>query len=321
MDILFLGTSSGTPTSTRNVSGIAVQESQGKNWYLIDCGEGTQHQIQRTPLSLATLQAILITHVHGDHCYGLPGLLASAGMNHRTAPLTIIAPAGIKEWFEATQQHTQLYLPFALEFVATETLKPMPLGQFNVAAIELSHRVPSYAYQFTEVASHTKLDINKLKAAGIPQGPLWGQLNNGKDIEFDGQCFKSADFAEVDHQPRNIIICGDNDTPEKLKAASENCHVLVHEATYTKDIADKAGDVGHSYAEQVARFAEDQALPNLILTHFSARYQPSPSAPSSIEHIRQEAQACYSGNLFLAEDFERYRLDKSGGFSMVHSDI
>ncbi|CAM5602375.1 Ribonuclease BN [Stutzerimonas stutzeri] len=93
--LVFLGTSSGTPTPARNVTGLALQEDAGKAWYLIDCGEGTQHRLLRMPLSLHDLRAIFITHVHGDHCYGLPGLLASAGMMGRRHPLEIIAPAGI----------------------------------------------------------------------------------------------------------------------------------------------------------------------------------------------------------------------------------
>ena len=109
MNIVFLGTSAGVPTKTRNVTGIAVREERGNGWYLVDCGEGTQHQILHTSLSINALRAIFITHIHGDHCYGLPGILASAAMNGRKAPLKIMAPSGVREWVEATQQHTQLY--------------------------------------------------------------------------------------------------------------------------------------------------------------------------------------------------------------------
>ena len=116
--IQFLGTSSGTPTKQRNVSGLALQESKGRGWYLIDCGEATQHQLLHTKLSLNTLKGIFITHVHGDHCYGLPGLLGSAGMTGRTEPLTIVAPAGIREWIEATQRFTEFHLSFELNFVS-----------------------------------------------------------------------------------------------------------------------------------------------------------------------------------------------------------
>ena len=113
----FLGTSSGVPTLTRNVSALAIRNSKNKDWILVDAGEGTQHRIQQAKLSLQNLVAICITHVHGDHCYGLVGLLASAGMNARTAPLTIIAPKEIQQWIEVTAQLTDLHLPYPLNFI------------------------------------------------------------------------------------------------------------------------------------------------------------------------------------------------------------
>src|SRR5690606_26719888 len=111
MNLIFLGTSAGMPTKFRNVTALAVQEDTGRAWYLVDCGEATQHQILRTKLSLNRLAAIFITHVHGDHCYGLPGLLASTGMSGRTEPLVIVAPAGIEDWINSTLQLTSLHLP------------------------------------------------------------------------------------------------------------------------------------------------------------------------------------------------------------------
>ncbi|SHO56119.1 ribonuclease Z [Vibrio quintilis] len=312
MDILFLGTSAGVPTRKRNVSAIAVTESQGRNWFLVDCGEGTQQQLLRTNLSLNNLQAILITHIHGDHCYGLAGLLASAGMSGRKTPLTIIAPKGIREWVEATQQHTQLYIPYELHFTDVETLTSVNSGLFEIHATALSHRVPSYAYRFTEKMTKTTLDTDKLKSLGISAGPVWGKLKQGQDVDYEGQKLLSCDFVQEHIQQTKAVVCGDNEQPQLLSQFCRDCDVLVHEATYTQDIAAKAGDVGHSYAGLVAEFAASIHLPNLILTHFSPRYQSDPQAPCSIEHIRQEASAIYSGRLYLADDFDRYQLIKDG---------
>lgn len=317
MVISFLGTSSGTPTKARNVTAIAIIESQGSDWYLIDCGEGTQHQLLHMRLSLNALKTIFITHIHGDHCYGLPGVLASAGMNGRTKPLTIVAPKGIKEWFEATQVHTQLYLPYELTFVETEQFTEQAFGQFAVASTKLSHRVPSYAYSFTEVKVDASLNIEKLNALGIPQGPIWGKLKSGQDVEHEGQILRSAEFIRYLNKPRKVVVCGDNDTPEILRAECERCDVLVHESTYTEALASKAKEAGHSYAKQVASFAQSCELPNLVLTHFSPRYQLDSEAETSMNEIKTEAQAEYSGNLFLASDFDSYRLSKSGELSFV----
>ncbi|SDN43298.1 ribonuclease Z [Vreelandella arcis] len=317
MNLLFLGTSAGVPTKQRNVAGVALRESKGKGWYLIDCGEGSQHQVLHTKLSLNSLKAILITHVHGDHCYGLPGLLASAAMNGRTEPLTIVAPAGIKAWLDATFETTQLSLSFDVEFVCSDELPSVEFERIAVTTFRLSHRAPSYAYGFTERKVESALDVDKLAQKGIPRGPLWGQLKQGADIEFAGERFKSRDFLISKHKPRKVVIAGDNDQPDLLSEACVGAQVLVHEATYTEAMAEKAGDVGHSYAKQVAAFAEAVALPNLVLTHFSPRYQLNPHVSPSIEDIRKEAQCVYSGSLYLARDFLELTLDKSGHFSEV----
>ncbi|MGY4877396.1 ribonuclease Z [Vreelandella aquamarina] len=315
MNLLFLGTSAGVPTKSRNVAGVALRESKGKGWYLVDCGEGTQHQVLRTKLSLYSLHAILITHVHGDHCYGLPGLLASAAMSGRKAPLTIVAPTGIKEWLAATCEATQLCLPFALTFICSDDLPEVEFDSLAVTTFRLSHRVPCYAYGFTERHPAADLNIEKLTRQGIPRGPLWGKLKQGVDIAFEGETLESRDYLVFRHPPRKVVIAGDNDQPELLAAACVGAQVLVHEATYTADLAQKADEVGHSDAKRVAAFAEKAQLPNLVLTHFSPRYQGKPDASPSIEDIRQEAQRLYSGSLYLARDFSEYTLDKTGHFS------
>ncbi|QJD60424.1 ribonuclease Z [Pseudomonas sp. gcc21] len=318
MDLLFLGTSSGTPTRSRNVSGLALTEATGKNWYLIDCGEATQHQLLRTPLSVHSLRAIFITHVHGDHCYGLPGLLASAGMSGRTQPLAIIAPEGIEQWIAMTLRMSQTYLPFELIFHATETLGEWRNNNLRVESVPLSHRVPSYGYRFTEARPDPQLNTGKLDADGIPRGPLWGQLARGSDVEYEGRTLLSDNYMLFNRTPRRIVVGGDNDTPALLAQACEGAQVLVHEATYTQAVAENArADFGHSTAAAVAIFAESAGISNLVLTHFSARYQANPARSPSIEEVRSEAAAYYSGRLFLAEDFARYRLTTDGTLGLV----
>lgn len=318
MDIVFLGTASGTPTKERNVSGLALSVENGSGWYLVDCGEGTQHQLLHTPMSAKGLKAIFITHIHGDHCYGLPGLLSSAALAGRTAPLPVIAPHGIAGWLEATREMTQMHLPFELQFVATESLSAWNDGEVAVEAIPLSHRVPSYAYRFTEARQEASLDTQRLIREGVPQGPLWGKLKAGHSVAHEGRTLAGADYIYFPHPPRRIIVAGDNDRPELLREACAGAQVLVHEATYTSEIAAKVGDsVRHCSAEKIARFAETVQLPNLVLTHFSPRYQSDTGKSPSIADIRAEAASHYRGGLFLAEDFARYRLSKNGEFGLV----
>lgn len=318
MELIFLGTSSGTPTKSRNVTALALRRSGSKSWCLIDCGEGTQHRILHTRLSLMQLDTLLITHVHGDHCYGLPGLLASAALNGRTAPLRIIAPLAILGLIDCYRRLTELRLTYPIDFIAVEQLATAAnLQAFTVEAVALSHRVPCYAYVFSEKEVEGKLDTERLRSEGIPPGPLWRRLHQGEEIPFEGRILRGRDYLLTRRAARKIIIAGDNDTPALLTAAARGANLLVHEATYTEAVAARVGCAPqHSDAARVARFAAAAGLPNLILTHFSARYQDRAVSPS-IADIQTEARRHYQGNLQLARDFDCYRLDKSGQLRLL----
>ena len=312
MEFQFLGTSAGTPTRARNVTGLALRTG-ARSWVLVDCGEGTQHRILRTGYSLMSLTAVFITHIHGDHCYGLPGLLASAGLLNRTAPLLIVGPPSVRRFVNAVRETTELALPYAIDFIDVEEAMDIDaLPELAVRTTELSHRVPTFAYSFTEKQVERRLDIDNLRRDGIPSGPGWGQLQAGQDIVLpDGTPVRSADYVQQPRKPRKLIVAGDNDTPSLLADAAAGADVLVHEATYTEAILDKIGPAPmHSSAKRVADFAREVQLPNLVLTHVSPRYH-------ELGEIEHEARAAYTGRLFLARDLERYALDRQGELAPV----
>lgn len=323
MELQFLGTSSGTPTRSRNLSALALRAEASRQWCLIDCGEATQHRILRTSLSLMTLRAIFITHIHGDHCYGLPGLLASAGMLNRTEALSIIGPPSIGRFIGCVLETTELRLPYPLQFISVEALADaQPLPDLHVRATALSHRVASYAYSFCEAAVEGKLDVDKLRRDAVPAGPGWGRIQQGGDLVLaDGRTVHARDYLLAPRKPRKVIAGGDNDSPALLATEAAGADVLVHEATYTAAGLDKVGPgPQHSSAAAVARFASEAGIPNLVLTHFSPRYQEPDAARKgapTLADIEAEARASYQGNLFLANDLERYGLDRQGHLSRL----
>jgi ribonuclease Z len=317
MEFQFLGTSSGTPSKTRNVTALALRASGSRDWALIDCGEGTQHQILRTALSLHDLRAIFITHMHGDHCYGLPGLLASAGMMNRTGHLFVVGPPALRGFVQGVMDSTELGLPFPIEFVDVDMLEAATvLPDFVVRPIALSHRIPSWAFSFVERKVERKLDADKLKAAGVAPGEPWGLLQRGGDVALDdGRTLRSADFLLAPRKARKLIVGGDNDRPELLVQEARDAEVLIHEATYTEEVLKKVGPgPQHSSARMTASAAAAAGVPNLVLTHFSPRYQDQ--GPLTMAAIENEAREVYQGRLFLARDFERYVLDRQGILSL-----
>ena len=187
------------------------------------------------------------------------------------------------------------------------------LPDLAVDAIALSHRMPSWAYRFTERTVERKLDTARLHAAGIAPGPIWGELQQGRDAVLDDGCvLHSADWLLAPRKARTIIVGGDNDDPSLLLAAARTAEVLVHEATYTEEVLLKVGPGPmHSSALRVARMAQEARLPNLVLTHFSPRYQDG-DGPLSMGALEAEARGVYDGQLFLARDFDRYVLDRNG---------
>ncbi|MEW7849667.1 MBL fold metallo-hydrolase [Massilia aurea] len=318
MEIIVLGTSAGTPTRQRNMSGLALRLRGARQWVLIDCAEGTQHRILRTPLSIMSLRAVFITHMHGDHCYGLPGLLASAAMSGRSDALTIVGPPPLRGMIECIMVASQLSLPFPVVWLTPADLAVAPLlPELAVDATALSHGVPCWAYGFTEAAMERRLDTDRLRADAVPASPLWGEIQQGRDVTLDdGRVIAAGDYLLPPRRARRIVVAGDNDRPELLAAAAHGADVLVHEATYTEEVLQKIGPgPQHSSALRVARFAEEAGVRNLVLTHFSPRYQDHGALPMSL--LEDEARAQYKGNLMLARDLDHYVLSRSGALEHV----
>lgn len=169
----------------------------------------------------------------------------------------------------------------------------------------LHHRVPCHAFSIKAVQQQNRLNTEALLAAGIPKGKLWGQLQQGQAIEFEGLSYLSADFTLTQTQQVRAVIGGDNDQPELLTAVCQKADLLVHEATFTQAALDKVGTSHmHSSAAMLGKFAQQVQLPNLILTHFSPRHHDEQGQAE----LQQDAAQYYKGQLFLAADFDEYEL-------------
>ncbi|MGJ7565143.1 ribonuclease Z [Variovorax sp. GB1R11] len=299
------------------MSGLAVQTVLGADWFLVDCGEGTQHRLLQTPLSLHDMAAVCITHVHGDHCYGLPGLLASAGMGKRTRPLKLIAPLPVWQWFQATRALTDLHLPYEVEHVDVEDQALVyEAPGVRIERHVLRHRVPSHAYRVQVQTRRARLKAEALKATGLPPGPAWRALQTGEDVPFNGKLLRSADFAETQVDTAAAVLGGDNAAPALLHDACQGAQLLVHEATYTQDVLDKVGPGPmHSSARLLAEAAQAAGVPNLVLTHFSARHQND----EGMAALMAETQAHYRGHAFLANDLDVFALDSAGTVTVARA--
>ncbi|WP_368032174.1 ribonuclease Z [Pseudoalteromonas sp. JC28] len=300
MKVHFLGTSSGSPSKQRNMSAAAVSFENTKAWVLIDCAEAIQHALLHSELTLYHLEAICITHLHGDHCYGLPGLISSMALNSRKAPLKLIAPRAVIQFVQSCFTLTEVSLSFDLITIAIEEINDkLPLECCDIDIIALQHRVPSVGYKLTEKCIPRKLKIDKLQQDGIASGGHYNLLQKGQDVEYQGRLLTSDNYSFYSWQPRVAIICGDNEKPGLLTQMIKGVDLLVHEATFTAADLHKVGfHTGHSDAKRIAQFAQLHQVPMLALTHFSVRYH----GEGMLQPLIEEAKLHFSNALIIAED-------------------
>ncbi len=318
MELIFLGTSAGVPTARRNVSALARRD--GPNWDLFDCGEGTQHRIAASSLSLPRLRRVFISHLHGDHCFGLPGLLTSRAMVGATTPLAIFGPEGLERFVRTALEISNSHLTFPLEFhTIDEGGGPVVSDPAaRVEAVPLVHRVVSFAWSIREAQRQGEFLPEKASALGVAVGPGYGRLQRGESVTLvDGTVVRPDQVTGPQRPGRHVVIAGDNSDPMRLVRATGAAQVLVHEATFTESVLARIGDDrGHSTAARVATAAEAARVESLVLTHFSARYgEVGAGGAATIEDLRAEAAAHFSGALFLAHDFARFLLSPDGTVS------
>lgn len=257
LTITFLGTSAGTPSRERNVSSIAI--TLDGTVLLFDCGEGTQHRLLEAPVRSGAIDAIFVTHLHGDHVYGVPGLLASLSMNGRTRPIDLIGPEPLRAYIEATMR-TSFHNP---GFDVRVQTPPYRGHGFQVVSAPLDHSIECIGFCVIEDDRAGKFDPEKARALGIEPGPAYAELIRAGDPRVVGPS----------RPGRRIAYCSDTRPCAAAVELARGADVLIHEATYSEEMRAEAEARLHSTAAGAARIAAEAGVGKLILTHFSTRYR------------------------------------------------
>lgn len=307
MKITFLGTGAGLPSKKRNVSSIALHflDNKGAVW-LFDCGEATQHQILHTTLKPRKIEKIFITHLHGDHIYGLPGLLSSRSFQEGSNPLTIYGPKGLDQFIETSLNISQTHLQYPIHFVEIFDGFQLVEEDFTIDVIQLDHGIDSFGYRLIEKDQIGELQVDKLKNLGIKPGPIYQQIKQSEITELpDGRKIHRKDVVGTDKIGRKLAIFGDTRHPLKFKAFVNEVDLLIHEATFDGADQDLADQYFHSSNIEVAQLARAANIKQLILTHISARYQDQ-----DLAEFLHEAKVIFKPTL-IAKDLLTIEIPKA----------
>ncbi|MBQ2652096.1 MAG: ribonuclease Z [Methanobrevibacter sp.] len=269
MEIIFLGTSSAVHSKERNQVAIAVKAFG--EVMLFDCGEGTQKQMLHTKVSPMKISKIFITHFHGDHILGLPGLLQSLGLLGREKKLTIYGPKGLNKVKEAIFNFGYCKFEYPLEFIEIEPGIVEETEEYIIKCQSVKHNVPCLAYSIEEKKKPRFLREKAIEL-GVPVGPAFGRLHNGEEVEVDGKIIKPEQVLGEPRRGIKLTYSGDTVPCEEMIEFAKDSTLLIHESTFTLDEAQNAVDHGHSTASDAGYVAKQSNSEKLIITHISTRY-------------------------------------------------
>lgn len=296
MELVFLGTSSMVPTKERNHSAmLLLYEDEG---ILFDCGEGTQRQLRFAGIKPTRITKILISHWHGDHILGLPGLIQTLGTSEYAAVLKIFGPAGTKQRFKFMKEAFAFEEKIQLEVFETESGIVFDEDRFYIEALPLEHAIETLGYNFVE-KPRRKIKTDVVKKLGVPQGPLLGKLQNNENIEWKGKQITPNETTFLEEGKKITFITDTLLTDNCLKLAKD-ADILVCEATYISALEEKAEQYKHLTAKQAAFIANKANVKKLVLTHFSQRYK------TTLE-VEEDARELFN-NIICAEDLMRIRI-------------
>ena len=298
MRVTFLGTGGAVPTTERNPSSVLVNREGDR--LLFDVAEGTQRQMMRFGTGF-TISDVFVTHLHGDHVLGLPGLVQTMDFNDREKALCIYAPAGIEEEETDALVHAANTQPsFPVHVYGVEPGEvAVRRDDYEVRVFEVDHRTNAVGYALVEDERKGRFDRETAEELGVPVGPKFSKLHEGDPVELDDGTVVEPEQVVGDPRPgRTFVYTGDTRPSDEVVAAAEDADLLVHDATFADDRRERAAETGHSTARQAAEIASRADAERLALTHISSRYAGDVS-----DHLA-EAREAFDGEVFAPDDGE-----------------
>lgn len=300
LHVIFLGTAGSVPTPERGLPAILIQR-KGEQ-LMFDCGEGVQRQMMKAKTGFHRKMKVFISHMHGDHVLGLPGLLQTMALLDRGRKLEVCGPPGIKRFIEAIRETVQFVLTFPVEIhEITETGVVCEEEEYTVEAVWANHVIPNLAYALVEKPRPGKFYPEKAKALGVPEGTLWSKLQHGYKVKLlDGRVIKPEQVVGPLRPGRKIVYTGDTRPFKGFVKFAAGADLVIHDATLDDELAERAVEDGHSTPSQAAENARKAKAKQLVLTHISARYD---DARALLEQARKIFK-----NTRVAEDFMKIEI-------------
>lgn len=293
--VTFLGTAAARPTVGRNVSALAVQR-EGEQM-LFDCGEGTQRQMMRYGTGFA-LTRILITHTHADHFLGLTGLLRTMALQGRTDPIDLVGPPRSADILGEAVSLGVERVPFEVRIREIEAGERIELEEYDLEAFRVRHGCSAVGWAIQEHDRLGRFDVEKARALGIPEGPLFGELHRGRAVEVEGRTIEPSEVVGPARPGRRVVYTGDTLPAPEVEAAARDADLLVHDATFTEEEAERARETHHTTALGAARLAARAGAHRLALTHVSARYSENARV------LEEEARTAFPGAVVAYDGLE-----------------
>ena len=296
MKLVFLGTGGPYPSKLRNVTSIAIQ--MPGEVLMFDCGEGTQRQLMHSPISFMKISKTFISHLHADHFLGLPGLIQSMSLNGREEPLFIFGPRETKSNVNSMLKLGYFKCGFEVKTKDLRAGTDLHFPGYKVRSLQASHSVPSLAFSLEEDPRPGKFDVKKAARLGIPEGPLFRKLQEGRTVSLGGRKIDPDQVLGPPRPGRKVVYSGDTKPSKAITAMAKGADVLIHDCTLDSSHSKLASDFGHSTAAEAAQVAKDAGVGILFLVHISPRYDDT-----SI--LEKEARSIFSES-HIAQEFAEH---------------